>query len=739
MNLRLTELRKEADLTQATLAQALGITQADVSRYEASGEIPSRLLKRWASTIGCTIYDLLPGDDLPVEEKPIFDFYESLYGSLTADLNSLLQDIDQFPHLGESVNESVGPIVEQFRERMIALKEKPWVVVAGHFDAGKSHLCNFYLGGERLPTGYRPVTKFPTFIRHISDRPQWFKEDVWLMGSGFKPEKWDDEDHCKEKQILAGSWDMLEEQANLKDMFKSMSEAQLHHQEKIKLQAMLTGTNDDSDDKTVLAFVDAPLLHACVLVDLPGYDDIMTHASIIDRLGRRAAILLYLSRAQGFLDGGDLVCLGHLLRVLPEYKKLHNNFPMLGNLFIIASHAHYGISGEQLENQILDGGSKSFYDHFKGTLLAKLNNDGQSISSEDIRNRFFSFYQEIPKKREKLEEALRLLLEEHMPSIQRERVSQEILKFKEEGKTICAKEIDKYKKFLSEKEKVKRHYEKLRNGEPNRKKRHVQKIEHIEREILEFKEQDLKKLRAVFEEKTEIRALETMIKKHYKDKNRKEAQMYASTYVLEEIQSETERFRGNLVARINKRVEDFMRQYHVQIGKLGDGGIEELSIPFNTKEAFARGLVDTFGGVTGGASITGAGTALGIAFLSRGAAATTIVSALGGPIALALGVAVAMGFWPIFGDRWERRLARYIKDILERENVLFTLDYNVRSYWDKILTGFQNGANSLDKQWENHIKELRNAVDGNQEERWLLEERLKRCEEIKSFFSNILW
>jgi len=728
MNLRLTELRKEADLTQVDLAQALGITQAHVSRYEISGEIPSKLLKRWASTIGCTVDDLLPEDDQPVEEKPIFDFHESLYGSLTSDLNSLLQDIDQFPHLEESGHESVGPTVEQFRERIIALKEKPWVVVAGHFDAGKSHLCNFYLGGNRLPTGYRPVTKFPTFIRHISDRPQWFKGDIWLMESGFEPEKWDDEDHCKEKQILAGSWDTLKQHATLKDILKSMSEAQLHHQEKLKLHAMLTDTNDDSDDRTVLAFVDAPLLHACVLVDLPGYDDIMTNASIIDRLGRRAAILLYLSRAQGFLDGGDLVCLGHLLRALPEYKKFNNNFPVLGNLFIIASHAHYGISDEQLENQILDGGHKSFHDHFKGNLLAKLNNGGQSISPEDIRDRFFSFYQEIPEKRKKLEEALRLLLEEHMPSIQRERVSQEILKFKEEGKAICAKEIDKYEKFLSEKEKVKRHYERLRNGELDRKKRHAQEVNHIEQEILESKAQDLKNLRAVFEEKIEVRTLETRIKKHYKD--RKEAQMYASTYVLEEIQSETERCRDDLIVKINNRIETLMRHYNVQIEKLGDGGIEELSIPFNTKGAFVRELVDTIGG----ASITGAGVALGIASVSRGVAATAL---LGGPIGFALGVLIAIGFRPIYGDRWERRLARYIKDVLEKENVLFTLDHNIRSYWDKILTAFQNGANSLDEQWENHIKELRDVVDGNQEDRQLLEERLKRCEEIKSFFADI--
>ena len=225
-------------------------------------------------------------------------------------------------------------LFKQFRDRVTALKEKPWVVLTGHFDAGKSHLCNFYLGGDQLPTGYRPVTKYPTFVRHTSDQPEWFKEDLWLMGPDFDPERWNEEKYCTDNRVLAGSWDTL------------------------RTKGHLEGRKDKSEEGAVLAFIKAPLLHSCVLVDLPGYDDEMTNASVIDRLGRRAEVLLYLCPAQGFIDGGDLAHLSHLLRSIPPYRAIDENFPILGNLFIIASHAHPGIKRPQLEDEILKGGER---------------------------------------------------------------------------------------------------------------------------------------------------------------------------------------------------------------------------------------------------------------------------------------------------------------------------------------------------------------------------------------------
>ena len=206
----------------------------------------------------------------------------------------------------------------------------------------------------------------------------------------------------------------------------------------------------------VLAFVDAPLLHSCVLVDLPGYgdkyeDDHKKNAKVIE-LVSLASILLYLSPAQGFLDREDMACLRSLLRVLPRYK----DFPALGNLFIIATHVHLGIEEHHLKKEILGDGRQDFYNHFERTLF-----QDWSISRQESDERFFSFYQETPGRRKRLEEDLKLLLGEYMPSVKKQIVGEEILKFKEEGPANYAKEIDKYEKMLRDKEEAKRLYERL--------------------------------------------------------------------------------------------------------------------------------------------------------------------------------------------------------------------------------------------------------------------------------------
>ena len=729
-NLNLAELRKETGLTQGDFAKALGITQTRVSRIEANGNIPNDLLIPWARTTGRPIEDLLPNYQ-PVQEI-VFDFDRSLYGPLTEDLNLLLQYIARFSSSGNSRDVSISPTVEEFRDSVIALKEKPWVVLTGHFDAGKSHLCNFYLGEDRLPTGYRPVTRYPTFVRHISDRPQWFKEDLWLMGSEFNPEKWGDQDHCTENRILAGSWDTLEQHATLK------------------------GRKDNSEEGAVLAFVDAPLLYSCVLVDLPGYDDAMTNASIIDQLGRRAVILLYLCPATGFLDGRDFARLGHLLRALPRYEKNEDfleDFPTLGNLFIIATHVHQGITKNELEDEILKGGSKAFYDHFESNLLRKLSRDGQSISPEDIEARFFSFYQEIPLRRKRLEDDLKLLLGEYMPSVKKQSVEETILTFKEEGSANYAEEIDRYKQIVDDTKEARRLYGRLEKEEPERKKRHDRKVKRIEREIIEFGNQDLEKFRAVFEEETKVTKIEKMIKKRYKG-DKKKAEKQASAYVLEEIQSKTDSFRSNLVDKTSKLIEGFVEDYNKQIGKLG--GIEKFSTPFDTRRTFLGGLagLSTLGalgawaatlGNLGGYILVAKGVSalstIGISFAGGTAGAVALVSALGGPITLALGVAVAVGafFSWLFGESWERRLAKKIKEVYKKEDVLSKNEGIINNFWRETQTAFKKGANGLDKQHKNHIKDLKVAFGGSQEDLEALEKKLESYEEIKSFFVAIPW
>ena len=729
---RLAELRQQAGLTQADLAQQLGITQGQVSKYEESGEIPPRLIKPWAQLLGVTTDDILPDYDEPVDIAPVFDCDDSPYTDLTENLHLLQQYIDRFPHLEEISEREDGLFtVAQFRDRVTTLAEKPRVAITGHFDAGKSHLCNFYLGGPYLPAAYRPTTKYPTFVHHTSDRPDWFKEDLWLMGPEFEPEKWHDKQHCTENRRLAGSWDTLKEHATLHS------------------------ADDSGKEGSVLAFVNAPLLHSCILVDLPGYDDTQTKATLIDQAGSRASILIYICRAQGFLDSGDFTRIGHLLRKIPHYEASDEHFPVLGNFFIVASHAHPGITTDQLDGEILERGAQDFYRHFEGNLFEDLKRQtGRPITFEDIKARFFSFYQETPARRQKLENTLKPLLEAQMPTIQARDAGGEIRRFKEEGPALYAKRIGKYEKLLRKKNEAKNLLEKLEETEPERRKEHDTLVERVKQKITSFKDRDLENVRTVFQNETWVENLETMIKQRYA--NKKDAQKLAGGYVLEEIQSKTARFRQGLVDDTRDIVEQFLEDYDAQMEKFSNAVPGEgVRVPFDAEAVFLGGVAGlgtlgalgawaaTLGNLGGYIIVSKVAAALGLSSLTAAGAAgpTAAVALLGGVAVLGLGLAIAAGIavWRLFAGNWRYRLAKKIREVFNEKRVLPKLEDIVRSFWDETLTAFQEGADSLDEAHKKYVEELRAAFGGSQENLRILELRLQRCEELKSFFAAIPW
>lgn len=666
------------------------------------------------------------------EKRGSFSVENSPYADLTENLYLLQQYIDRFPHLEETSETEDGLFtVAQFRGRVAALKEKPSVVVTGHFDAGKSHLCNYYLGGSYLPTSYRPTTKYPTFVHHASDRPDWFREDLWLMGPRFEPEKWHDEKHCTEHRRLAGSWDTLKEHATLH------------------------GADDSGEEGTVLAFVDAPLLHSCVLVDLPGYDDTQTKATLIDQAGSQASVLLYICRAQGFLDSGDFTRIGHLLRKIPHYKAVDEHFPVLGNFFIIASHAHPGITDDQLNNEILGRGAQDFYRHFEENLFEDLKRQtGRPITFDDLQARFFSFYQETPARRQKLEAALKPLLETYMPTIQARNADGEIRRFKEEGPAFYANLMSPYEELLSNKNEAKQLLEKLEEAEPTRRQEHEALVERVKHKIVSFKDRDLEHVRTVFQNETQVESLEAMIERRYA--KRKDAQKLAAGYVLEVIQSKTGRFRQGLVDDTRDVIEKFFEDYDAHMEKFSDAAPGEgVRTAFDAKAVFLGGVAGlgtlgalgawaaTLGNLGGYIIVSKVAAALGLSSLTAAGAAgpTAAVAALGGPVVLGIGLAIVAGLavWRLLATRWQQRLAKKIREAFEKERVLLQLEDMVGSFWDKTVTAFQKGAESLDEAHKKDLEELRATFGGPQENLQILERRLQRYEELKSFFAAIPW
>jgi transcriptional regulator with XRE-family HTH domain len=182
MNINLRGVRERVGLSQAELATILGLSQTQVSQYEQDpGAIPTELLLRWAQALGTDIQTLLvSGVPLP---SPV-DAGDP-YLELRRDLNLLEQYVTDYSPDGE-LNIPNKPLTpNDVIKKIPCYRQKPNLVLVGRFDSGKSRLANALMGAKILPSQYQPATRVITFVRHISDRPSWFQDQVGILGEEF--------------------------------------------------------------------------------------------------------------------------------------------------------------------------------------------------------------------------------------------------------------------------------------------------------------------------------------------------------------------------------------------------------------------------------------------------------------------------------------------------------------------------------------------------------------------------
>ena len=221
---------------------------------------------------------------------------------------------------------------------------------------------------------------------------------------------------------------------------------------------------------------------------------------------------------------------------------------------------------------------------------------------------------------------------------------------------------------------------------------------------------------------------------------------------LRGVQSKTEDFRRDLLDEIKGLIDSFMQGIR-KITKFPETEAHGIgvSIPFDAKGAFLGGLAgaSTLGalgawaatlGNLGGYIIVAKGvsalSALGISFSGGAAGAATLVSALGGPITLGIGVALAVGafFSWLFGDSWERRLAKKIKNVFEEKENITKIEDNIKSFWEETRLAFKQGADNLDRQYKNHIKDMKDAFGGSQEDLEVLKKKIGPLRGDQKFF-----
>lgn len=743
MNINLRGARERAGLSQADLVTILGLSQSQVSRYEQDpGAIPTELLLRWAQALGTDIQTLMVS---AIPLPPPVDAGDP-YLQLRRDLNLLEQYVTDSSPDGELNIPNKPPIPNDVTKQIHRYRQKPNLVLVGRFDSGKSHLANTLMGAKVLPSQYQPATRIITFVRHISDRPSWFQNQAGILAEDFwtRDEKGNQvfdltlldsqlwfERHC----IKAGSLEVLRQHG----VHDHLSEIEI-------------------EGHSAIVYVDSPLLKSCNIVDFPGYSDQADQTSEDVKRASSAVqiadLILYTSPVNGFMNAEDFSRLSYLLKVLPSPETYNKEFPIIGNLFVVGTHANPTISGSDISS-ILQTGSIRLYKHINETVLVERSKSiNYSIEKENLQMRFFAFWEETPRRWESLKKELLLILGQSLPKARKNKIDHEINLLKNEVPNQIAEQICAYEQTTSELEQRQRELEELEKEEPKRLALLKQHRLRLQKRIAELHSKTQDSFQQTYTHLVHASAVETMIRNRYRDK--KDAKEYAVSYLIEQLQGKLETYIKENSNSLKADIDEFLNAYEEVFLKLPKLNLGSVSIPFDPKGAFIGGLAGA--GSVGALAVWAASlgnlgayilvakfvsllSALGISISGGVATVVSFVAAIGGPITLGIGLFAAVVFLglALFGESWERRLAKKIVSHFEEQKLLHKFLQGSDEYWQDTTKAFEKGANAVEEQFQEYVQHLRELCSNDEVSRKKVENILLSLRELKAFFAGIPW
>lgn len=713
----LAKMRADAKISQEEMAAHLGVSQSQVSRYELDqGNAPFGVVMAWVQFCGqiSTEQGLeygAPYGDITTQIKLMSDYAETAPAPLDI---SLFKD---------------APTAANFVRQVKNLGRKPRVALCGRFDQGKSRLANTLLGSDPLPTGYQPETAIISLVRHTRERPSWVKEDVWIMRKGFDLNQASDEDYCKDFKTVAGSFDTLKKY----------------------------GTHNDSQPAdaeqcaAALVFVDLPFLLGCDLLDLPGYghsEDDHTKAELAHSL---ADVLIYASAAQGFMDQQDLQFVSALLKQVPTIEAQDDTLPVLRNVFFVATMARQDLN--ELED-IITKSSNRAHKHLQEGLQARGELIGRPITLTDFRARFFTYLVDDPSRRKAFEEDLAHLLSKVCPAQVRGRLDRWVVGLKNSAKAYCEEWTARLVEALEHRDRAHGSLEMLERAEALRQRRVGSKTERILSTIEANKSASTDYIKNDLSKLVTPDYVEKRIRERYDDK--KDAQQLAASYLIDHVQNQLSAFLAERAQELVPDINDILADYQAAGTSAGGMELGSMSVPFNVKGVFLGALAMTgaAGAMAAWAAATAASAEIGSAMLLPGVASYlagigaisggvvstgSLLAALGGPITIAIGLAVLVGMsaYALFGSSWQSRLAKKLCEALKEQHFLDTLTKHSEKYWNDTRHGFQKGMAATEFAFQENSDNLRKLVNATSREE--MTAMIALVGATRDFFGGIPW
>jgi hypothetical protein len=730
---RRNEDGKLKPITRADLAIAMSsvlgrvVHETQIARYEEDGSaVPFDLLMAWLRCLGTTLDEQLEQADGSKHGWHGLDAglpYTKLHNRLTL--------LGEYLHGDQS---SVAQAGQEFQialtDQLRRLRRKPNVALLGAFDAGKSTLVNWLLGEDSLPTRYQPATAVVTFVRHMKDKPEGLAEHVVLLDHTFDATEWDSLTHINEHKLIAGGLGTLRKY----------------------------GLNEADTDTLrgkpafALVFADSPILHSCNLIDNPGLSNDEEDTGKAYNAFRYMDVLLYASTATGFMNGVDIAVLKDCFQHLPIYDTAGSGLVPLAPLYIVATHAAPHMH-EQL-NDICESAAKRLFRELKDFHLpARQQRTGQSIDQSQIRQRIFTFWKESPECYQSLSDDLAKLLGEQLPNVLWTNADHAIAGLKKHADETLTRRINQFEQALADMGAARDLYQQKlaslgeveQQSAKNRSQLHTLVAQYRAESIQAFDEAHHKLMQA--------ESLTDLIKARYpSDDNemKRDAQQNIGSHIVDQLNDVITRACAERMEKLGPVLEEHINFYE----KLGDVDKGLIEIPFDAKGAFAGGIasigtVSALGlaaavaGNLGGYILIAHGvgilSSLGLGMSASGVMAA--VSAIGGPVTLAIGIAAAAAFFgkKIFGEDWQMRLAKQAIKQLSDQGMQTRLRNNINAIWDDVLAGYQNAAENMHRQYVANLQDMSKQLAKGPEKKQEIEQLVETYKKAKDFFVRMPW
>lgn len=719
----LAALRKAAGVSQEEMAQHLGVSQSQISRYEQNpDDLPVRMVKKWASRCGIVV----PGEEAtPSPGLSVGQPYQDIQSRLRliqdyAEAEPAVSHPEAFPNAPSGVN---------FVARVKLEGRKPRVGIFGYFDQGKSRLLNALMNSNALPVSWQPATSLICLIRHIDDRPSFIREDVWIMGRDKEGKPFDlnnieDEQYYSTCRLYAGGYEAL------------------------RRYGTHGGPGVSDECQAALVFVRSDLLHACDLIDSPGFGNTEKDSEKAQFARPLADIMIYASGARGFMQDKDFIALSGLLKQLPVVGNDDGLAP-LDNLYVVATNAD--MPSHERED-ILNVASKRVFVHLKDNLLQP--RQGQEVTYEQFRSRFFTFRAEDPVCRKQFQDDLARKLGATYPYLIRTRLDKSVVNLKSGAKRFWQGWEEQLVEALTKKNDARVRLNDCMLNEDARLSTLRRKRKAILSKISQNKQESRELIQGKIAQALSEGGVKDVILKQYNEKG--EAQSLAGTYISETCQNGLSKFLTIRAEALASEINDVLNDF-VEAGQaVGGVPIGSVTIPFNAQGVFMGALagVASTGALAVWAAIATAGSNLGVyllvpsvvTFLSSlgigvggTASAISFVAAIGGPltIMIAAGVLVAILGVGLFGPSWQTRLARKLSEIFKDKKFIETLIAHADMFWSNTQESFEEAIKETEEKFLEYVKSLESLMNATSREQ--LELRAKEVDEIRDFFAGIPW